>query len=394
MNKTDKRVLFVLGSGVSYDSGGPEVNEVTDLVFSEDVGVLQGDRHGKKFKSDERGCIHGFLRVLEKEITQMGAAANYESLYSLAQRIHEFEVGRLKDASMVRFRNHVYGETTDFWSYYDGGVYLGDKPLGAIAGKTCEYIQKCTRILLDPLTSPKRLQLIPCLIDKYGAKNVDILTLNHDRLVETLLKRRGIPYTTGFDPKESNDGQVDLYDNVAFDYEDRVRIVKLHGCVSWWNFRKNDSLYWGWGRLSDAVDWDGGSSNDWMVPIGRDGRRYYSNIFDEPITTGNTTKTEAYTRGITGEMYIQARRLLKEHDRIICSGYGFGDDGFNHMLAEWSRRLPEKKMLLLHNTELAPIERCWFWPEDWESNHSGGWFKHHPQWLSATCCSDVERLLF
>ena len=395
MGKSEKRVLFVLGSGVSYVSGGPKVKEVTDLVFSQDDRVLERDRHGKDFKPEERDCIHGFLRVLKKEIERMGEVGNYESLYSLAQRLHEFEAGRIKDASMVRFRDHVYRETASFWSYFVGTGDWNGHPFGAIARKTCEYINKCIRILLVPLVTPQGLQLIPDLIDKYGATNVDILTLNHDELVEVLLKNRGIPYTTGFDPKISNDGQVDFYDDAAFDVPGRVRIVKLHGCASWWHFHKDSSTDYRWGRLSDAVDWEDQTINDWEAPIGLDGQAFGSNSFKEPVTTGNTTKSEAYTRGITGDMYLHARKLLKEHDRIISSGYGFGDDGFNHMLAEWSRRMPEKKMLLLHNTEVVPIkQRCWFWPEDWKSNYSDGWFKHHPQWLSATCSTDVERLIF
>ncbi len=394
MNEREKRVLFVLGSGVSKASGAPMVKDVRDLLFSQDIRVLQGDRHGQNFKPEERDCIHGFLHLLKKEIQRMGEVENYESLYSLAQRLYEFEVSRLKDASMVRFRDHVYRETASCWSHYAGGGFLGDSPLAAISAKTCEYINKCIRVLLAPLDSPQELQLIPDLINQYGAKNVDILTLNHDKLVEILLKNKGIAYTTGFDPKIANDGQVDFYDDAAFDEEDRVRIVKPHGCVSWWKFRKEGSSYWAWGRLNDEVDWYD-PLNDWMDPRANDGRSYRSSPFEEPVTTGNTTKIEAYTRGITGEMYIQARRLLKEHDRIISSGYGFRDDGFNRMLSEWSRHLPEKKMLLLHDTSEIPIEqRCWFWPEGWMSNHSGGWFKHHPKWLSDTDCSDVERLLF
>ncbi|WP_206754010.1 SIR2 family protein [Lentimonas sp. CC8] len=368
------------------------VIDVTNLVFSKDDDrLLTGDRHGRSFKREEIDHIQGFLKVLKKEIHRMGETENYESLYSLAQRISEFEVGKLKDASMVRFRDYVYRETASFWAYYKRAAVSGGQPFGAIASKACEYIEKCVRRLLDPLDAPKGLELIPSLIDKYGAGNVDVLTLNHDRLVEILLKSRGIPYTTGFDSQESNDRQVDFYDDTAFDDEKCVRIVKLHGCVSWWKFgkRMSDGNYlYDWGIVNDP------EVHGWEA-IDRDEEKFSCPTHEEPVTTGNTTKTEAYTRGITGEMYLQARRLLKEHDRIISSGYGFGDDGFNHMLAEWSRRMPKKKMLLLYNTSEVPLEQgCWFWPEDWKSNHSDGWFKHHPQWLSATSCSDVERLIF
>ena len=117
--------------------------------------------------------------------------------------------------------------------------------------------------------------------------------------------------------------------------------------------------------------------------------------------TGTTTKTSAYTEGIHGELYIQARQLLHEYNHIICSGYGWQDNGMNNMLKEWARehyRDKAKHLLLLHapscKHEFKSKNHLWFWPDDWDSKNREDWFQWYPKWLSKTDINTIDEIFW
>lgn len=78
------------------------------------------------------------------------------------------------------------------------------------------------------------LDLILELAQSDQIERLDIITLNHDTLVEQLLTENKIPFVDGFGEQ---DGSVRWFDDALFDAADaRVRIVKPHGSVNWYSF--------------------------------------------------------------------------------------------------------------------------------------------------------------
>jgi hypothetical protein len=86
---------------------------------------------------------------------------------------------------------------------------------------------------------------------------------------------------------------------------------------------------------------------------GADRWRYTTDYEESQTLTGSTTKGDSYTRGIFGDLNWEARKLLREHDRIVCSGYGWRDEAFNAMLKDWSDEHENRRMLLLHGLRAA-----------------------------------------
>jgi hypothetical protein len=111
--------------------------------------------------------------------------------------------------------------------------------------------------------------------------------------------------------------------------------------------------------------------------------------------TGVTTKTSAYTRGIFGDLYIEARKLMREHKTIICSGYGWKDEGFNWMIKEWAENDLNRRLLLLHDRERDDFEnkKPWIWPNEWKWKSQTGWLRWHPNWLCHTTFPEIEHHL-
>ena len=154
----------------------------------------------------------------------------------MCKQLYDWEIGINRDPALTQFRDHIYRKTAQFWKFFDGGHYFGRKPLATIARKSSILINEVIRFLIsqallnhanDDLV---RLKLISDAIAKYGAANVDVLTLNHDSLVEKLLADE-IPWTTGFDSAISQDGDVTNFSPDSFRDKSRVRIVKLHGSI-------------------------------------------------------------------------------------------------------------------------------------------------------------------
>lgn len=237
----------------------------------------------------------------------------------------------------------------------------------------------------------KPLKLIKDAIAENGAENVDVLTLNHDTLVEKLLEEE-TQWTTGFDPAISQDGDLTNYSSDAFVDRSQVRIVKLHGSIDWYYVGTN-KMNFRWVKMSrsqrEEVAFDKLKNEI--------GETFYDDYETASELTGVTTKTQAYTEGIHGELYMQAGQLLREHNHIICSGYGWKDYGVNTMLREWAKehyqRTP-KHLLFLYNSsdkyEFETNKQLWFWPDDWGRQKRKDWFQWYPKWLSETDINTID----
>ena len=385
-----RRVLFVMGSGISLISGAPDVRRLTEQILSADRELIP--RWFQGVGGDEEVCsILSFLKLLKDEHERSGEEANYEDLFSLCQKLYEHEVGMATDGSIIRFRDHIYRESAHLWRFYKDGGYLGEAPLGAIAGRATFLIADCLKTILNSFRNPQGLNLVTETVKALGAKSVDVVTLNHDRLLEYHLGANDVEYTCGFDPSTNRDGEVDFFDETAFISANKVRVIKLHGSCEWLRLRKKvseETTLWRWGLANETAEW-----HEYLKDA--DGNHLADSSFERSILTGSTTKTTAYTRGIFGDLYIEARKLMREHDTIICSGYGWKDDGFNWMIKEWAERDLGRRLILLHDRERDDFEnrKPWLWPDGWRWGNPLGWLNWHPRWLSDTSFSDIENYI-
>jgi hypothetical protein len=375
------RILFILGSGVSLQSGVPTVNDLTRKIFEADEALLPEWFYSENAKKEFQG-IQSFIGLLKREYERSGKVANYEDLFSMCQKIYEYETAISTDGSIIRFRDHIYRESAHLWRSYKDGWYMRQAPLGALAEKATLMITACLNAILSKFKDPKGLDLLVETVQTLGADSVDVLTLNHDCLVEYLFDKHGIPYTCGFDPATHRDGDVDWFDEAAFESSERVRIIKLHGSCDWLRLCKEfdeGPKAWHWGRSHDKAKFRHELKDEY-------GTRLCDDPWEHSALTGSTTKTEVYTRGIFGVLSIEARKLMREHKSIICSGYGWRDNGFNWMIKEWAEIESDRKLLLLHQRDNMGSEfrNPWLWPKDWSWDTPVGWLDWHPNWLRDT----------
>jgi hypothetical protein len=379
-HKKAPRVLFVLGSGVSFGIC-PNVSEITDKVLKSETAPSDWNSSITE-AADELNAVQGFLRTLSEEAVQTIDKPNYEDLYSLCLRLENYELSLRPEPGLTRFRDTVFRSTAQFHRRYQGGCYYGSEPLAAISARSRGFINETVRLLLRlPTETQGKLNLILDTIQEYGAEHVDVLTLNHDLLLEDALRQAGIAWTDGFETPLPEDPKTLQFDHNAFADPKRVRVLKIHGGCDWYHCEVEAGKWRTVKLLTGAERW-----------------RYPTDYEQCKILTGSTTKGDSYTRGIFGDLNWEARRLLREHSRIVCSGYGWKDESFNSMLKDWSDYHDDARMLLLHDQakihEFEGRNKPWPWPENWKEEAGTAWLRWHPAWLSDTKRDALDSRLF
>jgi hypothetical protein len=218
------------------------------------------------------------------------------------------------------------------------------------------------------------LKLITDAVADLGSANVDVITLNHDLLLEESLDNAKQPWVDGFDNERFQNEMMVDFSSDQFLATERIRIAKIHGSVNWYYADRNGTGWKCWkianltqARIEPQVSLD--------FETGQ-------------ILTGSTTKALAYTKGTFGMLHLEACRLLKESPTIVCSGYGWKDGPFNEMIRDWSKHHPKPRMWLLHDegfiSEFDEVKKPYFWPDNWKDNAPSSWLKWHRQFLSDT----------
>lgn len=356
-SQTHKKIAFLLGSGVSIPAEMPSTSNITERVLSGE-GVMRHTDGNYYFDTplyahmgipDEyvpRVVI--FLNRLKIEIDlyylyQTGRIANYEDLYYVASQIKDSESGEYDNPAVQPFIDKILPEIQPLLQGTENGS-VHEWQLLTLAMEATHYISDVVWHLL--YKEPSRTDRLNCLIDACKddqMSRVDIFTLNHDTVIERCLSQAGVQVndqvTDGFGKPLNNVRywEPDLFENESF----KVRLLKLHGSVNWFRFRPNSG---GWSNESIGIppDWDiwhtKSPQGQLQWPI--DGRPMF--------LAGTFNKMFQYTSGIYADLYCHFYRSLPHSQRLVVSGYGFGDKGINTRIAEWIYSAPDRRILLIH----------------------------------------------
>lgn len=385
------KVLLFLGSGVSYDSKMPSVEELTSTIFDINPAELKSIHPFNTTRSsDNAKKVTGaqeFLKGLRRYAAERGLEdINYEDLHSLCQKVEHFQYAPRKDPTIRGLDNFVTGLVagSDYFKQNDSSL----QQCAAEARRLIEYTVK--QELLIPKRSPKNLDQVLHYVNIVDSENIDIITLNHDTLVEQILGQRK-DWTDGFEESETvfyeNDkGEKEphvidyILDETLYDSK-KVRVVKPHGSCNWYQFSRSGSWKWGIPRngFSEFV-------------LDAEGRPISESPFDAGILSGSLTKERSYLFWHTGYMFRHAYRILQEYDRVICSGYGWKDFGINEMFIEWIQKSPQKRILILEDESGLNFKHVKKFIGHWTADYLGRTIIH-PKWLSSTNPCEALKLL-
>lgn len=391
----DGHVVFFLGSGVSLPSDMSSVDDITQKVLNDPLVYTENKRYvfpdsvennpkiGRPHEtSDERvNAIRGFLDAVlthaETVFNQFGRDATYEELYALCGEVvsdqSEQKLAHQSINPAVRYFSEVLQEKV--------GKDLLDSPddprppFAFTANEADVLISGVVRELLS--NTPEIQGLDPLLAAIEELDHVTIVTLNHDLLLEQLLKEHDVDFDDGF---EGEDGDVRRYSpERLFDGPNDVTIIKPHGSVNWY-IDDEQSKYVAF-PVNDPIP-EPGELRTLLKP--------------EPSILHGYRKEERYSVDIFGDMVDAFMLALHDTSMVIESGFGWTDSGMYHHLNRYLGRSEQNRLLLLHQTDdFQPDEDSLEPPHPMDYSNPfrhppDGLIRSLPKYLSETSWGEIQ----
>lgn len=360
---TKLRAAFFFGSGISYRSGAPNVDQITDSALNDEWEFVGGRFAPARPKStlflrdDTADKAQKFLHLLRRKITRHlqireRRKPHYEDFYYAAMQIWQ-------DA-MAEYTNPMIGGTTASLKRASRRIYL-KRGIGTRI-RTFADLAKCSAELIqwaayEKLCHARRPVEMEAISEVARTVNeLDIFSLNHDLLIEAELTRNKIRFADGF---VFGNAPLRKFDAAWDKTGKRVRLFKLHGSINWFEFTFPKK-----GNIPRHRQFAMVNADATHVKKPKGG--YFDLIQPEPMfLTGTTIKEQAYGVGLTGELFARFRHRSSQHRTLICCGYGWRDKGINMRLDQWLRDQPENRIVLLHGGSLKNVRHTNFWTHRW-----------------------------
>jgi hypothetical protein len=301
---------------------------------------------------------------------------SYEDLFYLCEEMTNWRIGLADNSILTSFMKALERRARRLLNGATLGARLDD--LGLLARDARLLIQSVTTRMLRA-GNPDGLDLIIELARCKRIAQLNIVTLNHDTLVEQIMEDSNVELVDGFGP---SDGDVRWYDDQLYDTRPTpARLFKLHGSVSWYRFVVD-----GLPRTAVVRRDDGG---DLLDGKGKPLRRW---IEDASFLTGGN-KAIRYQHGIYLDLLFRFQEVLRGCDVILMCGYGWGDAAINLRLETWMDN-PRKRIILLHPKPEEITQRSMIIASAYSWWISSGRLITVPQWLCDLSIGDIEEFLF
>jgi len=377
-------LILFLGAGVSKKSGLPLTGELTEAILRAPPPIAEGYPPDPRLPSgDQLERIQSLLRIMAEGDTRdakrtavFRGPTSYEDLFYLCEEMTNWRIGLSDNSILTPFMKALERRARRLLSGDSLDARLNN--LGLLASLARLFIQFATTVALRS-GEPSGLDLIVELARAERIKQLNIVTLNHDTLVERLLADDGLDLVDGFG---AADGDIRWYDDHLYDTSTAtVRLFKLHGSVNWYDFHVNGLSRPGLvlrENIGVLADHDGKPLKPWLPN-------------PSFLTGGN--KAIRYQHGIYIDLQYRFQELLRRCDVILMCGYGWGDLALNLRLETWLDR-PLSKIILLHPNPEEIRERSMIVSSAYDWWVSSGRLVPVPKWMSDLSLADIERLLF
>lgn len=342
----------------------PGTNDITNQIISGDkvfrhtdgtFYIDEGDGGVSNLYSNYVRDIVEFLNLICREFGSYYQSMNYEDLFFIVNQIYECEVREYENPIVQFYIDHVRPGVEKNHPSSERNL----ENLRELTYETKNYIRDLTwrSLHTEPLTLDQ-FSIVKNSLDK--DLKVNVFTLNHDTLVEQYLYSNDISYCDGFDDIQND---VRFWNNsFSQSSNDEVNLIKLHGSIDWFRLR-NDS-----GNYHDeqigiplVIDYWHTKTKDKEYRTPPEGRPEF--------LIGTFNKILQYTNEIFFDLNYQFVNNLRTTNRLVVSGYGFGDKAINYQIVKWMYDNPENKMYVIHRN-----------PDSLKINSRGSIGRNWSQW--------------
>ncbi len=338
------RAVFLLGAGVSIPAGLPATDALTKMILrtgdyrlhSNECFVRAAVPVIEPYRSMWVTPLYGLLNYTHNHIQHVFCAqgitrpVNYEDLYFAISQVEDHLFGEFENPALDPFTRQLEADLT-----LDPAKEKAEA-LRDLAQIACRYIQDVMSIRLRPTEQPREDHL-RCLVDAVQDQAIsccDVVTLNHDTLIERVLAAQKIEYHDGFG---APDGEIARWEPQGLFETERPKLLKLHGSLDW--------CYDGH-KLTKVLIGDRDHAKS------KDGTRL--EFPSRPLClTGTFNKMVDYCKDPFHTMHFLFRRLLQKCDLLVVSGFSFGDKGINTTLAQCFGENDRLRMLVLDTNRMC-----------------------------------------
>ena len=343
-NDKNKNILFLFGAGISLASHNKDgetvsisTDKITKAIFTEKLQINSAQWFGPP-EDDQPSYIvdegiHPLLRLIKHKFINhlrfREHQVTYEDIFFFLisnDRESGYAKNPLLKSAVAQFADEAcitwratkdLGEVYEFWELLD---------------LTQKYIKSVVKFHLRDLINPIGYCWIKDAIHDEECKS-NIVTLNHDLLLDIYFKNAGIKICDGF--RKAPDNKIEIFDPRLFLDIDKPQphLVKLHGSICWKAY---------------------GGINNHLVANPLEGFEEHKFLNDYALTdeivilAGTHNKLEDYSYSIFSDLITEFTRLLWSSDYVIICGYGFGDRGINSRLSNWLRLDIKNQILVIH----------------------------------------------
>jgi hypothetical protein len=392
-------LTLFLGSGVSVPSGLPTVEKLTRSLYQrayhEDgyVHFSPGKYRDQGQKSEDViWRIRQLLRLLsrhdKRDIKRAGyipantkssgaifrGLTSYEDLFYLCEQMGFWSDGRVDNSLVTPMMELIEKKAGEL--LIKGNVMTRLSDLGLLAEKACHFIESVVAGELNHTKHIVGFDLILELATAPDVEQLNIVTLNHDALIEKFLFEKSVDFVDGFGERH---GDVRWYKDHVYDMDHtKVRIFKLHGSVNWHSVVVA-------GRIKQVI-----FLGDDIEHIKDGSGKELRFLYRMPSFLTGINKAVAYQRGIYAEMHFRFHQILRQCEVIVMSGYGWGDTAINFRLDTWFDQCPRNTLIHLHEKPSELMNKSVIIASGYD-----GWIRRHQlipiqKWLCNTTLNELR----
>jgi hypothetical protein len=385
-----KLILF-FGAGVSRPSGLPLVAGLMKQLLTDPYHHQGGGVFCRGTDSAETPDVDGLTgRIRElinlindydtSDIKDSGAVyrgntTTYEDVYYLCQQMSLWNIGLADNSMTTPFLERI--ETMAGTLLPAGSPKSRVHDLAKLASNACYFIET---VVADILCHEYKqgLNLLFELLASPNIEQLNIVTLNHDTLVEQCLCTNGIAFVDGFGLP---DGDVRWNDDRLYEAPTaRVRLFKLHGSVDWYRFWDAPN------RTASVLVKDAAAAkNADGKLLNRQARR--------PTFLSGINKVTAYQRGIFADVHFRFHQVLRQCSDIVMSGYSWGDTAINFQLDKWMDDSERNRIVLLYNAPEKLIDNSPILGAAWRLRSGTGQIAYISKYFADVSLKELQDLL-
>jgi len=343
--------LLLLGAGTSMAVGMPSTQQITARILSGDGVVKESDdlywipepAHAQDdLYAPERDRALGMIRLVRGICTayygEEARFVSYEDLYFVCRQVHDADCfpPEYDNPALQPLMQQLLRDGCNLLASDHRGFRREPWTLVEIASEALTYIHCIAWRMLRQ--SPSSLANLRWLSGVCTRRPVDIFTLNHDTVIEKLLREAGVAFVDGFDTQR---GDVRLFEAPLYDAPAaRIRLFKLHGSIDWFEFSgpEGEDLP----RLGIA------SCGDAETARGQTGRFLRIGEGKPKMLIGTFNKMLEYGAGPFVELHSRLLASLGVAQVIVVVGYGFRDKGVNRAVVQWLFERRDRRLVVVH----------------------------------------------